>query len=143
MATEEQIQKFIEIFDNMHSAHLMKKENQIKVGIGAVLRLLDESQEPVTAGAISEYMHVSTARVAVLLKKMEFKGLITRKSASHDARVTIVCLTPYGEEKIQNLKQNMRKDIAQMIDTIGMERLENAFSVIKEMHVILENSQNS
>ncbi|MDE6004224.1 MAG: MarR family transcriptional regulator [Oscillospiraceae bacterium] len=142
MATEEQIERFIKIFDNMHSGHLMKKENQIKAGIGAVLRLLDESKEPVTAGAISEFMHVSTARVAVLLKKMESKGLIIKKSAPNDARVTIVCLTPCGEEKIQNLKQNMRKDISQMIDKIGMERLENAFAVIKEIHVILENSKN-
>ena len=142
MATEEQIQKIVAITNTMHSALLLKKMDTVKAGIGAVLRLLDESQEPVTAGAISEYMHVSTARVAVLLKKMESKGLITKKSAPCDARVTIVCLTPYGEEQIQNMKQNIRKDIAEIIDTIGMQRLENALEVMKEIRDILQNSQN-
>ena len=37
-------------------------------GLGAVLRLLYLADQPVTAGTISEKLHVSTARVAVLLK---------------------------------------------------------------------------
>lgn len=141
MATEEQIDKIIQIADAMYPTKLLKKMDTLKAGINAVLRLLDELEEPVTAGTISEYMHVSTARVAVLLKKMESKGLITRTSGTHDARVTIVRLTPYGEKTIQNIKQNMRKDIAQIIDEIGIERLKNAFEVMKEIRKIIENSQ--
>lgn len=140
MATEEEIQKFMDMMDQMHPIQDFNKIDATKAGIGAVMRFLDESGRPVTAGEISEQLHVSTARVAVLLKKMEAKGFIVRKSHDRDARITMVCLTEEGEKIIRKIHQGMKKNVEKMIDQIGTERLETAFTVMQEIRVILESN---
>ena len=140
MATKEEIQKFMNMMDQMHPIREFSKIDATKAGIGAVMRFLDESGKPVTAGEISEQIHVSTARVAVLLKKMEAKGLIIRKSHDRDARITMVFLTEEGEKIIREIHQNMRKNVERMIDQIGAERLETAFTVMQEIRGILESN---
>ena len=123
MATSEQIE-FIEAeLKKIHPVRFMKAINKTQAGIGAVLRLLYESENTVTAGSISEYMNVSTARVAVLLKKMVAKGLIEKENDAGDARVTVVRLSGYGRETVQNLKDDMYRELGEIIDKIGMERM--------------------
>lgn len=140
MAKEEEIQKFMNMMDQMHPIRDFSKIDTTKAGIGAVMRFLNESERPVTAGKISEQIRVSTARVAVLLKKMEAKGLIIKKSHDRDARITMVCLTEEGEKIIREIHQSMRKNVEKMIDQIGAERLETAFTVMQEIRSILESN---
>ncbi|MDE5754952.1 MAG: MarR family transcriptional regulator [Oscillospiraceae bacterium] len=139
MAEEAEIQKFMHIMDQMHPVREFSKIDATKAGIGAVMRFLDESGQSVTAGEISDGIHVSTARVAVLLRKMEAKGLIIRKSHDRDARITMVCLTEDGEKIIRKMHQRMQKNVERMIDQIGAERLETAFTVMQEIRGILES----
>ena len=97
--------------------------DETKAGIGAVLRLLNDARETVTAGRISEILGVSTARVAVLLKKMEAKGLITKERDSADARITVVRLTELGGDKIAQMHSEMYRQIGHIIDVVGEARL--------------------
>ena len=99
MATEEQVDEFIALVDETRPVHLFHHIDETTVGAGGIMRMLccaKEGDDPVTAGAIAEELHVSTARVAALLKNMEAKGLIARERAISDARVTVVTLTPRG-----------------------------------------------
>ena len=96
MATEAQIETVLKRVEKARPAHFFKCMDEVQVGIGAVLRLLYKSEETVTAGKISDVLEVSTARVAVLIKKMVSKGLITKEQGVKDARVTIVRLTDFG-----------------------------------------------
>lgn len=77
MATEEQVDEFIALVDETRPVHLFHHIDETTVGAGGIMRMLccaKEGDDPVTAGAIAEELHVSTARVAALLKNMEAKG---------------------------------------------------------------------
>lgn len=133
MATQEQIQYVMTKFEEAHAPKCFKKINETQAGIGAVLRMLYESGESVSAGMISECLNISTARVAVLLKKMEAKGLITKEHSSEDARVTLVRLTDDGEALICEMREELYAKISEIIDKIGEKRLVEFFETFGEI----------
>lgn len=134
MATPEQIEKVMFTLSSSHPKDLFRAMDATQVGIGAVLRLLSESEETVTAGKIADFMNVSTARVAALLKKMEVKELILRESSADDARVTVVRLSSKGEDTAARIRENMLANISAVIDTVGMERILEFAEISKEIH---------
>lgn len=133
MATQEQILQIIRQLDELRPAPFLAKVNESHAGIGAVMRLLTESEKSVTAGDVAEFMGVSTARVAVLLKKMEARGLIVREKSPHDARVTIVELSEEGRKLSAALQADMHHKVEQIIDRVGMDRLLDFLDVAKEI----------
>lgn len=137
MATDEQISNILRQMMCAHPAKFYKHMDDTRAGIGAVLRLLYKAQTPVTAGTISDKLEISTARVAVLLKKMEAKGLITKEKDPIDARVTIVKLTDFGKQTIENMWQDIRSQMGQVIDEIGEDRLLEYIEISKEIRRIV------
>ena len=138
MATRDQIEKIALLLDESHPRKFMQKRNETNAGIGAVLNFLFDSKQPMTAGSISKFMNVSTARVAVLLKKMESRGFICRATGAADARTVVVSLTAIGTETVKKLRENMYQDIDILIDTIGMERLIEYTNISKEIRSVLK-----
>lgn len=134
MATKEQIDYIISELPKAHPANFFKIFNDANTGIGFAIKLLYSAEENrLSAGAISEAMGVSTARVAVLLKKMESKGLISRESDRADARVTVVCLSEAGKNLAEQMQENMLKHISYVIDRVGMEKLKQFMDLSVEV----------
>lgn len=124
MATREEIERIAESLPQVQPTNFFKIVNDSRAGIGFALRLLYSSPSGrLTAGEISEAMCVSTARVAVLLKKMEAKGLVVKEHDSRDARVRVVFLSEHGRAVAERMRENMLHDIELLIDRIGLERL--------------------
>lgn len=138
MATKEQIEKIAALLDESHPARFMKKRNETNAGIGAVLRFLSESGKPMTAGSISKFMNVSTARVAVLLKKMENRGFVCRETGEEDARTVVVSLTELGVDTADRMRAEAYNDIGILIDTIGMDRLIEYTNISREIRSIMK-----
>lgn len=138
MATREDIAKIALLLDESHPSKFMKKHNETNAGIGAVLRFLADSDQPMTAGSISQFMNVSTARVAVLLKKMETKGFIHRQAGTTDARTVVVSLTASGTEAAHKLRENFYREIGILIDTLGMDRLIEYTTISKEIRSVMK-----
>lgn len=134
MATTAQIEMVLKRVEQARPAHFFRCMDEVQAGIGAVLRLLYESDEPVTAGKISEVLDVSTARVAALIKKMVSKGLITKEQGTKDARVTIVRLTEFGVKAFEEVRDEICQKIGTVIDTIGEERLMEFISIAEEIN---------
>ncbi|MDD6798905.1 MAG: MarR family winged helix-turn-helix transcriptional regulator, partial [Firmicutes bacterium] len=132
MATEEQVALVLEYLEKVKPADFFKTFNDISVGSGAVLRYLFETGGEVTAGNISDFMHVSTARVAVLIKKMVLQGLVTKESRADDARITVVHITPAGEEQIRRMRDEMFSQVSKVIDKVGMERVMEFLTTFEE-----------
>ena len=141
MATKEQIESVLEKLEKSHPVDFFKKVNEIQMGIGAVLRLLYESNEVVTAGKISDVLNISTARVAVLLKKMVVKGLITKEQSITDARVTVVKLTEVGEETVFKMRDEMFEQMGRVIDAIGEERILEFLAISSEIRTIAKEPE--
>lgn len=136
MATKAQIEMVLGEFKKVHPPHpsgFLRRIDERQEGAGAVLCLLHESEDTITAGRISEVLGVSTARVAVLLKKMAAKGLIVKKRAPSDARVTMVTLTEEGKETVQRIEDEIFRQIGVVIDQVGEERILEFIAIAKEI----------
>ena len=138
MATSEQIRATLEALQATHPKALFHAMDMRQAGIGAVLRLVYEAREPVTAGNIAEFMGVSTARVAVLLKKMVQQELIVKEAARHDARVTVVRLTDTGRARVEKMQAHLYANLGRVIDKIGMERMEEFIAISREIRDAME-----
>ena len=83
------------------------KLNKHEKGVDFALRYLYNSEEETNAGDLARALDVSTARVAILLDKMEKKGLIYRYSSKADARKTIIVLSKKGRKDIMRYCLNI------------------------------------
>lgn len=137
MATQEQITQIAGIFRRLRPAPFLKEINEANAGIGAVMGLLDEAGDGITAGQIAARAGVSTARVAVLLKKMTAKGLILRERDPSDARVTIVRLSDQGRQVADSMREHMFRKVGEVIDQVGYERVLEFFAIVQEIAQIV------
>lgn len=135
MATKEEIDAIIKR-SHERKPHMSKidKEN---FGIGMVLRYLSSNSHPVSAADISRFMEVSSARVAVLLRTMQEKGLIIKKEDTADARKILVCLSEKGKERIEKARQEHYEMMAEIIDKVGFERINLFLDISEEINEII------
>lgn len=137
MATKEQMAMLFTEMIDAHPVQVHQHMAETVSGIGAVLRFLYLKDAPVTAGQISEQLGISTARVAVLLKKMVAKNLISKTCDPVDGRVTIVQLTDHGRQVIQQIRDEMCAQMEQVLDVIGEQRLKEYIETGKEIQRIV------
>ena len=138
MASDGQIKWMFHKMAESHPIEVFKYMDEVKAGIGAVLRLLYEADEPLSAGTISSKLGISTARVAVLLKKITQKGMITKQQSPNDARVTMVELTAAGRANIERMKNELFAQMGLIIDKVGEERLKEYFEIGEEIRNIIK-----
>ena len=141
MATREQIETLLEQLEKAPPSEHFQNIDRNTAGIRAILKYLSETDETVTAGMISGHIRVSTARVAVLLKKMETKGLIEREKDPGDGRIVVVKLSEHGKQTAEMLRENMYNHIGEMIDKVGMERLLEFAAISYEIHSVMEKTE--
>ncbi|MBQ6701836.1 MAG: MarR family transcriptional regulator [Clostridia bacterium] len=141
MATGEQIEVLLELMRKAPPSEQFQSIDRNTMGIRAILKYLYETDGRVTAGKISEHMKVSTARVAVLLKKMVAKGLIERVSDSEDGRIVVVRLSEYGRQSAYRLRENIYKTMGEIIDRVGMDRMLEFAEISNEIHDVLKNAE--
>lgn len=141
MATKEQVDLVLEHLEKVNPMNFIKEIGDVNAGARALLRYLYESKDDVTAGSISSFLHISTARVAVLLKKLEQRGFITRECYANDARITIVRLTIEGVERNMQLREEMHAKVASVIDKIGMERIIEFLTISAEIRDAIAPSE--
>lgn len=138
MATNEQIDHILRELPKAHPPDFLKAFCDINAGIGFALRLLYAAEDKrLSAGAISEAMEVSTARVAVLLRKMESKGLVTKENAPEDARVKLIALSERGRTAAEQMNENVRKHISGVIDRVGIEKFEQFLALAVEVNTAM------
>lgn len=133
MATEKQVETVIDHLQRIHPAKFFQTINEGNAGATAVLRYLHSAPNRVTAGNISEYLQVSTARVAVIIKNLYAQGLIVKENDASDARLTIVHLSDKGEEKIQEMQDELYSQVGEVIDKLGMEKMMDFIAIANEI----------
>ena len=136
MATQEEIKTVLSILEEFHSFHTVEKLDDTNRGIASILRCLSKQDTPVTAGEISERIGVSTARIAVLLRKMSARNLIITGNDPSDARKTLVSLSDYGKERLNKKVEEHKEMVSIIIDKIGLERTKEFIQLSKEIQSI-------
>lgn len=72
-------------------------------------------KESVNVGQLGDLLHLDAGTLTPLLKRLEKAGLVTRQRSKDDERITIISITPEGEE----LKEKC-KDIPAKLSSEGM-----------------------
>lgn len=141
MADQADIEKLVQILCEAHPQESLKKMDKTSEGLGAVLRFLGRKDEPVTAGEIAQAMQVSTARIAVILKKLEAKGLIIRQPGQKDARTTVVSLSEEGQASVDEMKNEVYRLLGSLIDQLGLDRMLTFAEISKEIHTAIKGME--
>lgn len=141
MASQEQIQTLLEALQKATPSQFLQNIDDRTAGMRAILLYLAAGEEDVTASMISEYMKVSTARVTVLLKKMEAKGLIGKERDPEDNRRVKVTLSDRGRELATQVQERIDMHVASMIDQIGMERMQEFAAIAKEIQSLFQSAK--
>lgn len=139
MATREEAMSFIERIHGNPSGETFRKFNNDNAGIHCMLRYLATLDKPVSAGEISEFMNVSTARVSTLLRKMYDKGYIVRKKSTEDARKLMISLSNRGRQEDRKCTDEMIEIFRKIIDKVGKDRMEDFISVSHEIRDIVQD----
>lgn len=141
MATQEQIELLLQQLKKAPPSQHFQSIDSSTAGMRAILLYLFEASNTVTAGMISDYMNVSTARVAVLLKKMAAKGLIAKGQDPADARKVTVRLSDQGIEKAAQVRKHIHAHVSAMIDKVSMERMMEFAAISQEIHSIVKEPE--
>ncbi len=146
MVSDQEVLEILEEFNSIKPLEFLQRIDIQSMGICHVLGFLLASDHKVTAGEISEYMNVSTARVAVLLKKMADKNLITKKADPKDARKVLVSITKDGKEHFNERQKEILLYGGAVVDHFGKDRIENFIETCREIREIVasvEAEQNA
>jgi DNA-binding MarR family transcriptional regulator len=138
MASPEQIDQILDLLKKYAPEKRYREFNRTTMGAGAVLLCLSNADAPVSAGQIGRFLNVSSARVAVLLKKMEGKGMITTGHPLSDARITMVQITECGRSAFCRVEQELRGKVAHVIDCVGMNRLMEYAAIADEIQKAMD-----
>ena len=72
-------------------------------------------------GDLAEKLHLTSGRIANILKRLEEKGLIVRKPGEHDRRRIAVCLTDLGERRARSYEEAFIDRAEAMLSGLGEE----------------------
>ena len=138
MASEQRIVEILKEFNNIKPIAFLQQIDVTSVGIGNVLGFLSSSDRAVSAGEISSYMNVSTARVAVLLRKMADKGLIEKNSDPQDGRKVMVSITDKGRSKLKRSRDEILLYANAIIERFGEEKILDFIESCKVIREIVD-----
>ncbi|MBP5493212.1 MAG: MarR family transcriptional regulator [Clostridiales bacterium] len=138
MISEQEVIRLLNEFNSIKPLEFVQRIDVSSMGIGNVLGFLCASGREVSAGEISDYMDVSTARVAVLMKKMLDKGLITKRVDPNDKRKVMVSITPKGKEAFEEKKKEIILYSSAIVDHFGTEKLEDFIQSCRQIKEIVD-----
>jgi DNA-binding MarR family transcriptional regulator len=107
-----------------HGRGPMEGMERFSKGEMFALHMLDTNGGPMYAGEVAEHMHVSSARVATVLGKLEEKGYIERRMDRGDRRRIEVLLTDEGRRLIVEQKAEMKRHLAMVFKRMGRKDTE-------------------
>lgn len=141
MVDQEEIYKVMQFLHDNRTFHDMDEIHIREKGIGATLVFLEKSNVEVKSVDISREMNISSARMAVILKKLEHKHMITKSTSTADSRAITIELTDKGRILAQKIEQDMYNTISIIIEEIGIEEFYATFEKIATIKRILDENK--
>lgn len=102
-------------------------------GEGLALLILDRSKAGLSAGMLSEAMHLTTGRMANILKQLEAKGYIERSHDPQNRRRTVITLTEAGGEHVGELYEEAKSRAAVVLRKLGREDTEELIRIFRKL----------
>ncbi|MFI3207225.1 MAG: MarR family winged helix-turn-helix transcriptional regulator [Clostridia bacterium] len=144
MANKKDIELVLDLLHQNRPTQSYENLTKNEMGIMGVIKFLHDSGDEVKSKDISDYLKVSSARMAVILKKLELKDLIKKSTSVTDARVTVVKLSTKGKMLASSTEMRLQKSAENLIDEFGMDYL---LTLLKDMNkfknIMEKNMRNS
>ncbi len=113
-------QRMVDLQGALHRLPISRKMPLMEGGIYFALNYL--ATHPGThPRELSRKMGVSTARVAVLLRHLDERGLVCKQADANDNRQILVSITPLGLQEVQKKWGEVTKMIADVLEQLGPE----------------------
>lgn len=138
MTQEEKVQLILELLHQSRPTHLFEQMRERDSGVMGAVKYLYEQQEAVKSKNISDRLHISSARMVVLLKKLEAKGWVEKYNSPADARVTLVQLSEEGRAFGQRMHDNFYQAVERLIEEFGIDYLIRLLEDMKRLKTIME-----
>lgn len=107
-------------------------------GETAVLERLRRADGPLAPKDLALGGHVSSARVANVLRSLEEKGLVERRPSEADRRGVEVSLTPKGVERADANRAEMRNMLVRYLRELGEQDARELVRIIERSRRIVE-----
>lgn len=143
MAKKEEILEAMEFIHLNRPFHELDQLNFHEQGLGATIVYLAKSNTEVKSVDISNFLGISSARMAVILKKLESKHIINKFVSKQDSRAITIELTENGRILAQNIRHNMYETLSKIIDEIGLEAFYSTFETMNQIKKILHENKPS
>lgn len=126
-----------ELIEPMYLVHrdkLVRHINQMSQGEEYVLLLLKDSKDSLFPRDISKIMGITSARVAAILRRLEEKGLVTRKGSTTDHRCTKVIITEKGDSVIAAQQDKAVAYLTKVLTQLGQEDAVKYTEIMKKIY---------
>ncbi len=140
MAHKEEIIYALELFHANRPRKMFHEMDQRESGMFAVIKFLAEAEGEVTSAAICKHLQISSARMTVLIKRLETKGLVIKTESLHDSRSKALVLTQKGVTLATKLQAHMYETVGKIIDEFGITELETLFETLNRLKSILNEN---
>jgi DNA-binding MarR family transcriptional regulator len=110
----------------------------------AQMELLIELDErgPLSAGELAAAAQLTPGTVTQMLDHLAECGHVERTRSATDRRVVVTCLTPQGEDKVQNKRAIWQGRWEQALADVGATDLRVATSVLERLGMVFEDAPN-
>ncbi len=120
-------------------AELLNSKQNRKVldsirGEYGVLRYLSYVEDRVSAGMLTEQLHVVPGRMTDILNSLENKKLIERRSDDEDRRRIRVCITEIGKKQAVKLGEEISKEYEGLFQVLGRK---DTLELIRLLKIVL------
>jgi DNA-binding MarR family transcriptional regulator len=113
---------------------------QFSKGEMLALNMLVLAEGPMTAGALSRDMCLTSARVAAVLGKLEEKGFVERAIDRADRRKIVVSLTDKGRANITEQRERMKTHMIAVFKKLGKNDTEEFIRLLSRFMEIMNET---
>ncbi|KRM72087.1 MarR family winged helix-turn-helix transcriptional regulator [Lacticaseibacillus brantae] len=132
MNAKQLAQQFITVMkQNRVSSARDFSENAL--GVDYVLFQYLDQHENVTPSDLSQALHVTTARMTVILRRLEKANMITRSAHPTDLRKFIIALTPTGRKKLKDQETKQLTYLTDLMAYLGEEDAEAYIRIVSKL----------
>lgn len=138
------VEKYI-MANKLHKMYLEREVNRTGVFRSQHMILMYIARFPnASQKEIANHQHVSTATIAVSLKKLESGGYISRSTDKKDNRYNQICITPKGQKVVEGsvkIFKKVEEALFQGFSAEEMDQFENLIDRIRlNMEYLLQES---
>jgi len=115
-------------------------QEAVRHGLTAMqLRLLMElyNDGAMTIGEVAAQLGQAGTNVSTMCKKLETRGLVSRRRGEADERVVMVVLTSMGEEEMKEINKVFDKKINRMMEVVDEAELKAMLTGLKKFSDLL------